>query len=154
MVPLQIAHLFQHPQAIPQVADWIYQAFWADQPAYDPVFFEQRLAEAVDPHHLPLSLLALIEGIPVGTINLIANDDPNRPHLFPWLAALYVVPSHRRRGIGSTLVIHLQQVSHQLGFSEVYLGTDIPNFYRRLGAELSEQTRSGLSIMRLPCPVR
>jgi hypothetical protein len=46
------------------------------------------------------------------------NDDPERSHLTPWLAA-------------------------------VYLGTHIPDFYKRFGAELHEDLAEDFCVMRI-----
>jgi predicted N-acetyltransferase YhbS len=145
-----IDHLFNHPEHISQIADWIYTEFWADKPGYSAAFFEGLLRQADDPNQIPLSLVAIAEGHPAGTINLIANDDPARPHLTPWLAALVVIPSRRGQGIGTCLVQTLQENARHLGYTYLFLGTDQPAFYTRLGAEPYEQASETLQIMRLP----
>ncbi|HIK44399.1 MAG TPA: GNAT family N-acetyltransferase [Leptolyngbyaceae cyanobacterium M65_K2018_010] len=145
-----IDYLFNHPDQIRPVAEWIYEEFWRDKPGYSVDFFEARLREANHPDQIPLSLLAIADGHPAGTINLIANDDPQRPHLSPWLAALVVVPQYRRRGIGTGLVQALGRAARRLGYGQLFLGTDQPTFYARLGAEFYEQANDTLQIMRLP----
>jgi predicted N-acetyltransferase YhbS len=144
----RIDHLFDHPVHIPRVAGWIYREFWQGRPGYSVQTFERLLADASGRDRVPLSLLALVDGSPVGTVNLVDNDDPGRPNLRPWLAALVVVPEHRRHGIGSELVRRLIGEARRLGFSELFLGTDIPSFYRRLGADHHEQRTDTLSIMK------
>jgi predicted N-acetyltransferase YhbS len=144
-----IAHLHEHPWAIPTVAGWIYREFWADQPGYSEALFEGLLRQADSPDRIPLSLLALVDGQPVGTVNLIACDSQRRPDLTPWLAALVVLPEHRGRGVGSALVRALAAHAGRLGFREVYLGTDIRAFYLRLGAEGFQEIEGWLCIMRL-----
>jgi predicted N-acetyltransferase YhbS len=150
MMQLTIDHLFNHIEHIPQVADWIYTEFWADQPGYSPAFFERLLRQANDPNKILLALVALVAGHPAGTINLIANDDPARPHLAPWLAALVVAVPYRGRGIGTRLVQILGEQARRLGHGQVFLGTDQPAFYSRLGATFYEQASTTLQIMRLP----
>ncbi len=146
----QIDHLVYHPEHIRLVAGWIYREFWEGKAGYSVGTFETLLRQAGDPDHVPLSLLALAEGRPAGTVNLIHNDDPERPHLHPWLAALVVVPEFRHHGIGAALVRALAREARRLGFFELFLGTDIPAFYTRLGAQLHEQVTDVFCIMRLP----
>lgn len=86
------------------------------------------LRQANNPDAIPLSLLALVDGEPVGTINLVENDDESRSHLRAWLAALFVVAKQRGRGIGTDLVGALADKAAALGISTLYLGTDNPNF--------------------------
>lgn len=149
-MPVAIEHLFRHPDRVPLVAEWIYREFWTDKPGYSPQTFEALLRQADDLDAIPLSLLALVDGRPAGTINLIDCDDESRPHLTPWLAALYVVPAHRRQGVGTSLIRALLDEARRLGISQMYLGTDRPAYYARRGAVFHEQASQTLSIMRLP----
>jgi predicted N-acetyltransferase YhbS len=146
---IRIDHLFNHPEHIGLVAGWIYNEFWVGKPGYRVEYFEARLREANDPDRIPLSLLAVSDGRPVGTINLIHNDNPKRPDLHPWLAALIVVPEERRRGIGTMLVRALVREAERLGYSDLFLGTDIPAFYERLEAEHYDWATETLQIMRI-----
>ena len=144
---LAICHLFERPAERPLVADWIYQAFWTHRPGYSPAHFEALLADATDPDHIPLSLLALAENEPVGTVNLIVNDNSKRPQLTPWLAALFVAPAFRGQGVGSALVRRLCEEAARLGYRRLYLGTDIPGFYEALSARIHEQLDDGLWVL-------
>lgn len=136
---IQVRHLFQAPRYRPVVADWIYGEFWQGKGGFDASVIEGFLSDATDPDAVPLSLLATVRGCPAGTVNLIENDDPKRPQLRPWLAALYVVPEFRRIGVASVLVKAL--IDHAVGLGEMalYLGTDIPGFYQRFGAEVIDR---------------
>src|SRR5262245_6919275 len=103
-MPAQIRDLFQVPEHLPTVAGWIYDEFWAGKGQLTTESIAQLLGQATHEKSIPLSLLALELDEPVGTINLIENDDEQRVHLRPWLAALFVLPAHRHGGIGSMLV--------------------------------------------------
>lgn len=146
---LSVCHLFEAPGHRPVVANWIYEAFWFGQDGYSPEHFEGRLEEACGPDRIPLSLLAFDGGEPAGTVNLIASDDPERPHLTPWLAALYVDPPFRGRGHAARLTRRLLQEAARLNCSVVYLGTHIPDFYKRFGAELHEEVADDFCILRI-----
>jgi len=148
----RIANLFEHPEHIDLVARWIHAEFWADKNIHTPESLARLLRSAVRPDVMPLSLLAVVDGEPVGTVNLVENDDDQRAHLRPWLAALFVLPNHRRRGIGSVLVRQLAERAAALGISTLYLGTDNPGFYERLGATIHEQVDVNFAIMELDCP--
>jgi predicted N-acetyltransferase YhbS len=149
---LRIDHLFRHPEHTRLVADWIYNEFWQGKPGYSVDTFEGLLRQADDPDRIPLSLLALEDGRPAGTVNLIHTDSDSRPHLHPWLAALIVVPELRHRGIGAALVRALVAEAGRLGIPRLYLGTDIPDFYTALGAALHERLTDTLCIMRFDPP--
>jgi predicted N-acetyltransferase YhbS len=145
---IRIDHLFNHPDHLQLVAGWIYNEFWTGKPGHSVETLEARLSLAGNPDCVPLSLLALADGQPAGTVNLVENDNEQRPQLRPWLAALLVVPGFRKHGIGSALTRAIVEEAKRLGFSELFLGTDMPDFYIRLGAELHEQPSESYCIMR------
>ncbi len=147
-----IDHLLNRPAHVAAVAQLIYDEFWRDKPSYSAAYFAGRLRAANDPARLPLSLVAITGDATIGTVNLIDNDDERRPHLWPWLAALVVVPAWRRRGVGTQLVRTLLAEAQRLRISTVYLGTDGPTFYRRLGARVHERVTPDFCIMRFALP--
>jgi predicted N-acetyltransferase YhbS len=149
--PCEITDLFEYPQHLPLVAEWIYSEFWKDKDVHTPESLAELLRDATRPDEVPLSLLALVSAKPVATVNLVECDDDMRTHLRPWLAALLVLPEHRGHGIGSILVRQLQRRASQMGVDAVYLGTDIPQYYEQFGATLYEQVRDDFCIMRLDC---
>ncbi len=144
----EIDHLFKHPEHIRVVAEWIYDEFWAGRPGYSIETFDGLLRQANDPSRIPLSLVALHDGDPVGTVNLIESDSPSHPELHPWLAALVVVPKYRHHGIGTRLVRDCVNEARRLDVPELFLGTDIPGFYSRLGASIYKRVDDSLCIMR------
>jgi predicted N-acetyltransferase YhbS len=145
----RVIHLFESPEHLPLVAGWIYDEFWRDTPRHSPASLEQLLRQAKRRDAIPISLLAMRDDVPVGTVNLIENDDDSRPELTPWLAALFVAPQWRRQGVGSLLVQSAKQHARGMGIDALYLGTDNPKFYERFGATLHEETGGGLCVMRL-----
>ena len=149
---LQIHNALDLPQHVPQMARWIHDAFWATDPDWTPAYIESRIAEADDPAQLPLARLALLDSVPAGTASLIACDDRDRAHLSPWLAAVYVDPGFRGRGIASRLVRDIADGAARLGFANLYLGTAIPDFYAALGAVPEERVDDEFMVMRMPLP--
>lgn len=148
---VSIEHLCERPEHVPLVAAWIHGAFWT-RSTYDVGYVAGLLREAVDPDRIPLSLLALVGDAPAGTVNLIVCDSRARPDLTPWLAALFVAPEQRGKGIGEALVRRLVAEAARIGCTEMYLETDIPDFYARLGATLYEPLAEGGWIMRIGIP--
>ncbi len=147
---IEICHLFERPECYPAVATWIHNEWWTDKPGHTPETMEARLRQARTADRIPLSLLALVDGVPAGTINLVENDAETRPHLYPWLAALLVKPRFRGRGVGSALVNRLILEARRLGVTEMYLGTDIPEYYVRFGAVIHERMKPPFVYMKLP----
>lgn len=145
---LPLVHLCQVPQLRPAVARMIHAEFWADVPGASPQGMEQRLAQAVSSDALPLCLVALDDGVPVGVANLIDHDDPNPRVGTPWLAGLVVAPLWRGRGLGSRLVQALCDDARRLGRTELFLGSDGPGFYTRLGGQVHQQLRPDFWLLR------
>jgi predicted acetyltransferase len=69
----------------------------------------------------------------IGSYGLIENDFMVRKDLTPWLCALYVKESGRRRGLGSMLLAHGRREAAESGFPKVYLCTGHVGFYERYG---------------------
>jgi predicted N-acetyltransferase YhbS len=145
---LPIPHLHEVPELRPAVAALIHAEFWHDVPGTSPDTMAARLAQARTPSTLPLCRVALAQGRPVGVVNLIEYDDPNPRIGRPWLAGLVVVPAWRGRGLGSRLVRTALDDARRLGENEVFLGTDGPGFYQRLGAQVHQQPRPDFWLLR------
>ena len=141
-------HLHTVPQHRPVVAALIHHAFWTEVPGASVQGMALRLAQAASPDALPLSLVALVDDTPVGVVNLVDNDDEGHPEWHPWLAGMVVAEAWRGRSIGSLLVRSLLGEAGRLGVSRVFLGTDGPGFYGRLGAVVHHVPRPGFWFMR------
>jgi len=145
----EITHLFHHAHHTRAVAQMIYNEFWVDVVGGRTVDgLDEHLQNTHDLSRIPLSWIALVDGQLAGTINLIENDDSQRTHLRPWLAALVVAKEFRGQGIGTQLVHTLLTDARRRGFPAVYFGTDVRAFYERLGAAEHEHVRGEFCIMR------
>jgi predicted N-acetyltransferase YhbS len=140
-------HLFELPHLRDSVAKIIYDEFWTDVPDASPILMSHRLAMATTIDSLPLCRIAVLNNEPVGVINLIEYDDPNPRIGRPWLAGLVVAPEIRGQGLGSLLVKAILEDAIRLGEKEVFLGTDSPQFYEKLGATRYEQLRTDFWLM-------
>jgi predicted N-acetyltransferase YhbS len=147
-----IGHLFEQARHRSAVAALIHDEFWTAVPGASAERMAARLASADSADRIPLALVALHEGRPIGAINLVDNDDDDHPDWHPWLAGLVVAEPWRDRGVGSALVRALLVEAQRLGIQRVYFGTDGPGFYLRLGAVLQEQARADFWFMRFDLP--
>lgn len=150
---LRIVPLRQHPQHVPFVARLVHDEFWAGVPGgLTEDDLARALAGRAAPGRVIASLLALDGDEPLGCVHLIDNDDASLPDLHPWLAAMVVVPARRGHGIGSALVRTLLAEARALGFEHVWLGTDGPGFYERLGAVRHRQRSAVFWTLRFDLP--
>jgi ribosomal protein S18 acetylase RimI-like enzyme len=123
------------------------RALWLEAFPDDPPHNRAEIAIpaklAVQPD---LLLVALDGGEVVGTA--MAGYDGHRG----WLYSVAVRPSHRRAGVGTTLVMEAERRLSQLGCTKVNLQVRAENaavaaFYRSLGYEVEERVSMG---KRLP----
>lgn len=90
---------------------------------------------------LGVALVAKMGGEPIGTCLLVESEIEPNHDVSPWLAGLFVVPKHRRKGAGAVLVHAIEDQARQRGFSRLYLYTsDAVPFYARLGWSVIDRT--------------
>lgn len=137
---LTISDLRQRPDFFDTVADRIWQAWWKPRGhACDEI--RGRLAENMNAEPMPLAMVAHRGGEFLGTVSVIASDLEERPHLSPWVAAVWVEPHARGHGIGAALVDRAAEACFALGVPRAYLCArpERTSFYQRLGWTLVEE---------------
>jgi GNAT superfamily N-acetyltransferase len=118
--PFTISDLRQRPAFFDTVADRIWRAWWKPD-NYPLGHIAGLLRENITDTPIPLALVAHDGEEFLGTASVIASDLAERPQLTPWIAAVWVEPQARRRGVGSALVNRATQDCFGLGFSRAYL---------------------------------
>ena len=130
---VRLAHLADHPEVITSLAQWLHGE-WGHLP---DASLEKRVAQLeaqAQRGTLPCAFVAFDDSELVGSASLVPNDMHSHPELTPWLAAVYVVPSARGRGIGSALSLRVAQETMALGHAQLYLFTPSQQrLYARLG---------------------
>jgi len=120
---LRISYLADHSEAVPMLKQW-FETEWIDYyGAAGPGDAEQDLIAYSSREKLPVALVAFCEGQLCGIAALKPESISTHKHLYPWVAAGFVVPRFRRRGIGANLVSALEDVARELGYSTIYCGT-------------------------------
>jgi GNAT superfamily N-acetyltransferase len=88
-----------------------------------------------------VALVARLGDQPIGTCLLVESEIEPNHDVSPWLAGLFVVPEHRRRGAGAVLVHAIEDQARQRGVSRIYLYTTAAaGFYTRLGWAVLDRT--------------
>lgn len=127
---LHIRNLSTCPDYLPLLAQWQQQQ-WGDAALEQRL---QRLQSHLDAAAVPSSLVALVDGVPVGCISIVHYQrlagDPGSV----WLANLYVLPGHRTRGVGEQLLTAALQFAAARQLTPVNLyTTDKEVYYSRRG---------------------
>jgi len=152
---LTIDYLADHPEHIPELAARHYGQWAHLYPGETPADFEYHLRTSAQKDAIPLTIVALVDGEPVGSAGLIAHDLESHPELSPWLANVHVAPAFRSRGIATTLIKRIIREASNLGARTVYLfTTGSPDFYGRLGwRSILHETCQGVPITIMSRPI-
>jgi 8-oxo-dGTP pyrophosphatase MutT (NUDIX family)/predicted N-acetyltransferase YhbS len=136
---IRIEAAADHLDLIPTIAGW-HWAEWGHADSDGSVeSWGKALAARTNRDRVPATWIAMSEDQPVGAVSLVEHDMPDRPDLAamsPWLAGLYVVPTHRRLGIATQLVTACESGALRMGIARVYLYSSRARLlYERLGWE-------------------
>jgi predicted N-acetyltransferase YhbS len=122
-------------------------------PAWDLVAARSELAEDSG-HGLPLHLVAIENGQPLGVAAIISDDEVTGwEEKNWWLANVLVFPEHRDRGVGISLVNRAIEIARDSGAHELHLVTDTAeSWYAKHGWEsvgIGEVHGHQMIVMRL-----
>jgi N-acetylglutamate synthase-like GNAT family acetyltransferase len=130
-----ISDLRQRPQFLDTLADRIWQAWWRDSGHPLSLIFGRLRDENLNTNPIPFALVAHDGEAFLGTASVIASDLAERPQWTPWIAAVWVEPEARRRGVGGALVNQATRDCFALGVGRAYLcaRAELSAYYERLG---------------------
>lgn len=135
MPEIAIRSMAGHPEWIAPCAAW-----WLGQWGVGMGFSAETAPAAIEaltePDGRQAALIALVDGVPAGSVFLVENDLDTHAHLAPWLAGLFVLPEFRHIGLGQRLVTAVVAAAATLGYERLYLYTSIGQYYRRQGWEM------------------
>ncbi|HNB26244.1 MAG TPA: GNAT family N-acetyltransferase [Alphaproteobacteria bacterium] len=121
-------------------ARWRYDAFFAE----DGDTLENSRAALMDflrhQDGYEIGLVAEWNGAPAGLCLFVRKEIEPKHDLTPWLAALFVAPAFRRRGIGAALVRAIEDHARSVGAGTLHLYTlEAEPFYAGLGWKTRER---------------
>lgn len=144
---MEIVRLIDHPQLIPEVTNHLWGEWSRLEQAWG-VKTKEELAlnlTSQGQKSLPITFVGLIGGELVGTVSAVEDDMKGLAHSYaPWLSTLYVVPSHRRKGIATELLAYGKKYLRDLGYTEAYLWAEKPQWeavYTQLGWSTVERVK-------------
>ena len=139
---MKLVYLADYPEYVPTLAKWIMDEWGHASPDITQESLEEKFRGHLNRRAVPLSLLAMEDGRPLGTASLVFYDMKDSQELSPWLSAVYVLPEQRGRGIGTKLVKSIELLSAHLDVEKLYLFTpDQEGFYTRMNWTVLERTR-------------
>jgi predicted N-acetyltransferase YhbS len=127
------------PEYVPLLAGWFMQEWGAYYRDRAPGDAEETFRKRLSADTIPLALVALERGKPVGTVSLTDVSVPTHMHLGPWIGGLYVVPESRHHGLGMELVSAALRRARALGVARIYIAVgSAVDRYREHGWEILE----------------
>ena len=131
---VQISYLLEHPEYIPQLAQWLFEE-WGQllgEQTLEPRM--RKLHAHMNRDKLPIAWVAHLNGQLLGTAALRTHDLEGREDLTPWLGGVFVGPEFRRQGIGEALCATVEDGARSRGTKTLYLFTrDKQAWYSHLG---------------------
>ncbi|MDH3582758.1 MAG: GNAT family N-acetyltransferase [Phycisphaerae bacterium] len=125
---VQIAKLDRHPEFVEPAVDWMISE-WGNAS-------REVAAESLEPNaERPSALVAISPQGLVGVLSYRMYLLAKRGSMELWVNALYVVAPWRGRGVGTCLLREGMRTAADSGRSRLYVYTDIPGFYEKVGWE-------------------
>lgn len=153
---MKIANIHTQPECIPEIAAWLQQEWGHLSPEKTLDDRIRHLSERCRNDDLPVTFIAIADDENVGTVSLVPHDLKSRMDLTPWVAAVFVKPEARGRGIGSRLVGFAEAEAQRRGIPTLYLFTpDKQRMYARLGWTTIEEVEyrgEHVTVMTKSCP--
>lgn len=109
---------------------------WSDE----VVDKEDRISKKIDKYNKFVNennfckLILVDENSLIGFISLFPFDGDEEKELTPWYATMYVKKEYRGKGYSKLLNDAILEVARKRGFKEVYLKTELINYYEKFGA--------------------
>jgi GNAT superfamily N-acetyltransferase len=131
---VRISYLIDHPECIPQLAQWLFEQWDAILGEKTPEARIKKLKAHMNRDELPIAWVAHANGQLLGTAALRVHDLEGREDLTPWLGGVFVGSQFRRRGVGAALCAAVEEAARLRGIQTLYLFTlDKQEWYLRLG---------------------
>jgi len=100
---VRISYLIEHPEYIPQLAQWLFEQWDTILCEKTPEIRLEKLKAHMNRDDLPIAWVVHANGQLFGTAALGAHDLEGREDLTPWLGGVFVSSHFRRRGIAAAL---------------------------------------------------
>ena len=140
MQTFQISDFREHQHYGQLIADRVWNAWWknAGLPLAD---VQRHMIEMADERPLPMAVVAHNNNGYLGSAFLIHSDVEERPRYSPWVAAVWVEASERKRGVGRALTAEAARIAGSLGYRAAYIccHPDLEGFYAGIGWQVIEQ---------------
>jgi GNAT superfamily N-acetyltransferase len=128
---MKITEISNRPDLMEEAIQYFWKCWGSES---NLPFYRDCIEHSIDKEkELPKFYVVLEDDKIIASYALVVNDIISRQDLMPWFACLFVNETHRNQGIAEKLLDHALMEAKRKGFDEVYLSTDLVNFYERKG---------------------
>jgi len=117
---LKAKQLSECPEHLMTVGRWIYHEWWSKRHDSSEVVLSW-LRTHTQKDKVPFTVIAFADGAPVGSCCVIENDCVHRKQYAPWVAAVFVQPEMRHRGIASMILQEAAAIAGRAGVMGLYI---------------------------------
>src|SRR5204863_7483747 len=120
---VQISYLIEHPEYIPQLAQWLFEEWDSILGEGTPEARIKKLKTHLNRDKLPIAWVAHANGQRLGTAARRVHDLEGREDLTPWLGGVFVGADFRWQGIGAALCASVEDAARSRRMQTRYLLT-------------------------------
>jgi GNAT superfamily N-acetyltransferase len=134
-VELTIDMLRVDSPLVDTVLGWHWRAWSHEHDDADLDAWRRHLVERTNLDRVPFTLVAHVDGTPVGSLTVCDDDRDDRfLDRGPWLSGMFVIGPARNLGVGRALLRTAEEQARGLGVPELWLRTgEAGPFYDRCG---------------------
>ena len=142
---VEVYNLLNKLEFLEEVAILEYEE-WADNKEKDK---ENRIVKKIEKIKSNLKnddfckLILLSNDRLIGFISIFPNDCDECINLTPWYATMYVKKEYRGNGYSKILNNAILEESRRRNYKEIFLKTDLNNYYEKLGAKFIKKLNNG-----------
>lgn len=147
---MEVYNLLDKMEFLEEVAILEYEE-WADNKENDK---ENRIAKKIEKIKSNLKnddfckLILLSNDKLIGFISIFSNDCVECINLTPWYATMYVKKEYRGNRYSKILNDAILEESRRRNYKEIFLKTDLNNYYEKFGAKFIKNLSNGEKLYR------
>lgn len=124
---------------------------WSKEPVIDKekrtIQKINKYLEHIDNNHFCKLILVDNDEL-IGFISIFPYDCDEEPNLTPWYATMFVKKEYRGKGYSKVLNEAILKEAKNRNIKELYLKTDLTNYYEKLGAKFIKKLNSDEKIYK------
>lgn len=139
---VEIVNLLDDKKYLEEVSEWIWKE-WSEKKGAKKEDVLYRSKHSLGYNQVPQMYIAKYNEEVIGVVSIWRNDLTARQDLYPWMATLIIKPEYRNKGVGKKLQEKCIEECRRLKYDNLYLITELENYYEKTGWEFLEIAPEG-----------